>query len=34
LRIEFPKTLTPSPSPIEGEGDKKYLELLLTPLLP
>jgi len=28
------KTLTPSPSPIKGEGNKKTLNLIFTPLLP
>jgi len=28
------KTLTPSPSPIKGEGNKKTLNLIFAPLLP
>ena len=31
---EFSKTLTPSPSPIKGEGNKKILNFIFAPLLP
>jgi len=32
--VEFSKTLTPSPSPIKGEGNKKILSFIFAPLLP
>jgi len=31
---EFSKTLTPSPSPLMGEGNKKTLNFIFAPLLP
>jgi len=33
-KVEVAKTLTPNPSPIKGEENKKILNLIFTPLLP